>query len=271
MNLRQSLKEDFGLEILVQSGNGLRNDPFVLERCSATDATRTQLNLLRGLGRGRGEMWRLLQAEPIAPAVQCLRINTALFTRNQIITETRAYYFDVSRVDGVPDASIPLVEWTNPRTTFCAVYQIGWLHFDRVVEANKIKHLLDTSLQYSSFGAKAAIYVYGSADRSLQELTPAESRAKELRTVCNQISAMQPNAEAPWPVHTNEPFALQAFLSGDEMTIAGIAVLGTHFLKLRLTFFDDMKMRELMGETVHELAQFVRTSRCGTPISDVQH
>jgi hypothetical protein len=82
---------------------------------------------------------------------------------------------------------------------------------------------------------------------------------------------MRPNAEALGPVHTNEPFALQAFLSGEDMTIAGIAVLGPHFLKLRVTFFDDMKMRELMRETIHELAQFVQTSKLGSPMSNVQH
>ena len=73
MNLRQLLKADFEIEVLVQGGTGLADDPFVIEPCSGGGATRTQLNLLRGLERGRGELWRLLEAEPVAPAVQCLR------------------------------------------------------------------------------------------------------------------------------------------------------------------------------------------------------
>ena len=116
MNLRQLLKADFGIEVLVQGGTGLPEDPFVIEPCSAADATRTQLNLLRGLERGRGEQWRLLEAAPVAPAVQRLRIKTVLFTRDEIINETRGYYFDVSQVDGVPDAGTPLIEWGDPRT-----------------------------------------------------------------------------------------------------------------------------------------------------------
>jgi hypothetical protein len=184
MNLRQLLKADFGIEVLVQGGTGLADDPFVIEPCSATDATRTQLNLLRGLERGRGELWRLLEAEPVAPAVQCLRIKTVLFTRDEIINETRGYYFDVSQVDGVPDAGTPLIEWGDPRTTFSAMYQIGWLNFDRATPNNQSKDVLDTSLHYSSVAAKATIYIYDSADPFTQERSPVERRAKELQSVC---------------------------------------------------------------------------------------
>jgi hypothetical protein len=152
VRLRQSLKDDFGIEVLVEGGSGLRDDPFVIERCSVAGAARTQLNLLRGLERGRGELWRLLQAEPafdVAPAIQRLRIESVLFTQDEIITETRAYYFDVSKVDGVPDARAPLVEWSDPRTTFAAIYQIGWLHFDCAINNSQGKDVLDTALQYS--------------------------------------------------------------------------------------------------------------------------
>jgi hypothetical protein len=263
MNLRQSLKADFGIEILVEGGSGLPDDPFVIEPCSATAATRTQLNLLRGLGRGRGELWRLLEAEQVATAIQRLCIRTVLFTPDQIINETRRYYFDVSQVNGVPDAGAPLVEWEDPRTTFSATYQIGWLHFNRAIPNNQSKDVLDTSLQYSSVGAKATIYIYDSVDRLPRERSPAECRAKELKNVCDEIRAIYPNVEAPWPIHIVEPFALQALVSGEKMTIAGVAVLGRVFLKLRLTFFDDLKMRELMQETVQEVVRLAQTAGAG--------
>src|SRR5262245_27599504 len=110
MNLRDGLKADFGIDVLLERGIGLRDDPFVIEQCSSAEATRTQLNLLRGLGLGRRELWRLFLAEPapeVGPAIQRLRINAVLITQEQVITQTRAYYFDVSRVDGTPDAGGP--------------------------------------------------------------------------------------------------------------------------------------------------------------------
>jgi hypothetical protein len=272
MNLRQALKADFGIEVLVQGGCGLPDDPFVIEPCSAMEATRTQLNLLRGIERGRGELWRLLQAERVAPAVQRLRIKTVLLTRDQIIDETRRYYFDVGQVDGVPDAGVPFIEWADPRTTFVAPYQIGWLHFDGATANNKSKYILDTSLHYSSIGAKATIYIYDFVDRLRREGLPEECRARELESVCDEIRAFQPNLEAPWSVHVAEPFAFQAFLSDKDMTIAGVAVLGGRFLKLRLTFFDEPKMRELMDETVQETVRLAQTAGAGSArLSHARH
>lgn len=255
MSLRAALKEDFGIEVLLKSGTGSKSDPFLIEPCSALEATRTQLNLLRGLERGRGELWRLLTSEPareIGPAIQRLRIATVLFTENEIINETRAYYFDVNQVDGLPDASIPTTEWSDPRTKFSAPFQIGWLHFDQAIDNNASGDALAITLQYSSLGAKAAIYIYGSANASAQGVVK-----QELQAVCDQVRKMHPDAESPWPVSLIKPFALQYFLIGDDMSIAGVGVLGPHLLKLRLTYFDDFKMRELMGEAVRELAQLV--------------
>ena len=82
--------------------------------------------------------------------------------------------------------------------------------------------------------------------------------------MCDEIRALQPNLEAPWPVEIAEPFALQAFLSGEDMTIAGIALLGRLFLKLRLTFFDDPKMRELMQETIQDVVRLAQAAGAGS-------
>jgi hypothetical protein len=203
--------------------------------------------------------------------VQRLRIETILFTQDQIVTETRAYYFDISRVDGVPHAGVPLVEWTDPRSMFSALYQIGWLHFDRAVDNSRGNEVLDTTLFYSALGTKATIYVYDSVDR-LPELPLAERRAKELRLACDEVRAIHPDVEPPSSVYLIEPFAFQHFLAGEDITIAGVAALRKNFLKLRLTSVDDRKMRNLMDETVRELARFVRMSERGTFISShVRH
>ena len=203
-------------------------------------------------------MWRLLKCEPaeeVAPSLQRLRIEAISFTQSDVITETRGYYFDVSRVDGMPDAGTPLIEWADPRTTFSAVSQIGWLHFDKAIDNSQDRNVLDTSLLYSGLGAKATIYVYGSVVRSAQEFKFEECRSNELQSACDKVLALHPNAEKPWPVLLLEPFVLQHFLIGQDVSVAGIAVLGPHYLKLRLTYFDELKMRGLMSDTVRELAR----------------
>jgi hypothetical protein len=270
MTIREALKADFGIDVLIRGGSGRMVDPFVIDPCSSRDAIRTQLNLLRGLGRGRQELWRLLEAEAdreVAPTMQKLRIEAVSFTQVEIVTEVRSLYFDVSHIDGTPDASAPLIEWSDPRTTFCAPSQIGWLHFDRAIDNSQSDAVLDASLLYSALGAKAAIYIYGAADGRMEGVSSAEIRERELQLVCGQVQAAHPDAKTPWPVHFVEPFALQHFLIGDDMSIAGIAVLGPRYLKLRLTYFDDLKMRELMIGTIQELAKLA-SQKSQSSVSD---
>jgi hypothetical protein len=263
MSIRKALKADFGIDVLIERGVGLQSDPYVLEACSAADATRTQLNLLRGLGRGRGELWRLINVETgvgSAADLQKLRIESVRFTQQEIITETRAYYFDVSMVGGMPDAANPGAAWSDSRSRFSAEQQIGWLHFDRAIDNSGDSDRLDTSLQYSALLSKAAIYVYGSPDRSPSELSSADQRLAELHLVCEGVRLQHPGAEMVGAVVLAEPFVLQHFLIGDDMSVAGIADMGEHYLKLRLTYHDEPKMRELMSYTVSELSRLAMSA-----------
>ncbi len=260
MGIRELLAADFGIEVKVARGGGLRADPYVIEACSNVEAVRTQLSLLRGLGRGRCELWRLLGVETSVgenAGFQSVHIEAVRFTHEEIITEKRAIYFDTSAVEGVPDAGVPFVEWSDVRTPFTATSQVGWLHFDRTINNSIGKNSLDTSLFYSGAGAKATLYVYD-PDPSHAALSPLEVRSRELTAACSQVQLANPSARAPWPTLISGPFALQHYLIGNDLSVVGIAHLGRHALKLRLTYFDDLKMRELMKSTIHEFAALVK-------------
>lgn len=47
------------MNVRISAGIGHRNDPYVVEKCSAEESALTQVQLLRGLGRGLGELWRI--------------------------------------------------------------------------------------------------------------------------------------------------------------------------------------------------------------------
>jgi len=263
MDLRQALKSDVGIEVLVAEGEGLRTSPWVIEPCSADDATRTQLNVFRGLCRGRRELWRLLQAEPavdVGNHIHRLRIETISFTADKIFTETRAYYFDVSHVHGTPNAATPPPAWSDTRVSFTAAPQIGWLHFDQTIDNSRDQHL-DVTLLYSGWGAKAAIYVYEPSDRPKLQAPFRDVRESELSAVCDHILTLHPTALTPWQPHLVEPFLLRHLLIQDDMSVAGVAVDGAYFVKLRLTYFDDIKMRSLMNETIAELCSSINRPR----------
>ncbi len=258
MNLKDALKTDFGIEVLISKGIGAADDPFVIEPCSVLNAVRSQLNVLRGISRGRGELWRLLTAEDahdVGPSIQRLRIETVLFKPDEIVTETRGYYFDIGHVNGIPNANAPFIEWADSRTRFQASFQICWWHFDSLIDNKPDQAALDVTLQYSTIGAKAAIYIYGQSDQFLQT-----DIAREFLSVCDQVRVLYPNAETPWPETEIGPFKMQHFLIGEDLSVAGVGVLGSHYLKLRLTYFDDLKMRELMNASIRELCQLALNS-----------
>lgn len=262
MNIRSALKADFNIDVRITDGSGRRADPFVIEPCSAAEACRTQLNLLRGLGKGRGELWRLLEVETHqAGRMQSLHIEAILLTDAEVVTERRALFFDISAVAGLPDALPEVVEWRDDRTVLAAPFQVGWLHFDKAIDNKPGDGTLDASLLYSSAHAKATLYVYGwnASGPTMQQA--ADTRAGELARVCEEVRQLNPSAETPWPIAVHGPFALQHFLIEDNLSVAGIAVLGPHFVKLRLTYLDDPKMRELMSFTVNEFRGIVEDHR----------
>lgn len=258
MNLREALRADFGIEVRIEGGTGARTDPFVIEACSAADATATQLDLLRGLCRGRRELWRLLDVEAVgdgSPTLQKVNIETVRFSADQIYSETRAYYFDVRKVDGRPNAAQPPPVWSDARSDFSAPHQLGWLHFDRAIDNAAAGTELDVTLLYSGPAAKAAVYIYGAPEIHVARQAGLDARIEELEQVSNGILHQYPQAEAPWPRSENPPFLVRYFIVGDDLSLAGVADMGRHFVKIRLTFHDEPKMRELMNGTMRDLCR----------------
>lgn len=66
-----------------------------------------------------------------------------------------------------------------------------------------------------------------------------------------------PDLQDPWPQHQLGPFSTKVFLSGDDVTIVAVAVCGSFFVKLRLTHFDDPKVRSMMAFSFQALADVV--------------
>lgn len=253
MNVRELLKRDQGIEVRISAGIGRRDDPYVVDKCNEEEAALTQVQLLRGIGRGRGELWRIIEWTPcgVGSATEVIRIKAVHFTRTEIVTETRSVYFDTRAVAGTPHALHPLICWRGPAGSPILPYELGWLHFDKVINNTPSAGLFDHTIFYSGAGAKASVYVY---------TRPADSsertRDAELKIAVEAL--LNPKLKDPWPAIEVGPFAMKFFLSGDDMTVVGVAVSGLYFVKVRLTYFDDLKMRELMSATQDALAACVQ-------------
>lgn len=252
MNVRELLKRDHGIDVRISAGTGRRDDPYVVESCGAVEAALTQVRLLCGIARGLGELWRIIEWKPsdVGSATEVIRIEALRFTPTQIETTTRGVYFNTRVVVGTPHSLHPLTSWRGPPGSPILPYELGWLHFDETISNAPSADTFDQTILYSGAGAKASVYVY------VRSAADAGTRDEELKLA----SAMLLNAdlEDPWPVIEMGPFAMKFFLSGSDVTAVGVAVSGLYFVKVRLTYFDDPKMRELMNSTLKALGTCVQ-------------
>ncbi|HRQ96785.1 MAG TPA: hypothetical protein PK440_17575 [Candidatus Accumulibacter phosphatis] len=255
MNIRELLKRDHGIDLRISAGTGHRNDPYVVEKCGVEDAALTQVQLLRGIARGLGELWRIKEWKPydVGSVTEVIRIDALRFTPTQIETETRSIYFDTRAVAGDPFSLHPLTSWRGPSGSVVLPYELGWLHFDKTLKNAPFAGAFDQTILYSSAGAKASVYVYARSPGDTGGARDAElKRASAI--------LLSPELKDPWPVIEIGPFAVKFFLSGDDITVVGVAVSGLYFVKVRLTYFDDLKMRELMNTTLNALAACVQNA-----------
>lgn len=248
MNIRELFKRDQAVDVRVSEGNGRKDEPYIVESCAAEVAALTQLNLLRAIGRGLGELWRIVEWKPgeIGSATEVIRIQAVRYTPTEIETTTRGIYFDTRAVVGMPYLLHPLPCWSAPSGLPTLPYELGWLHFDGVTDNALSSHTFDQTVFYSGEGAKASIYVYSRAAAGA-----AGTRDGELERA--SAALFRSELQDPWPPFELGPFIFKFFLSASDVTAVGVGVSGAYFVKMRLTFFDDPKMRDLMSETIRAL------------------
>ncbi|HOF42100.1 MAG TPA: hypothetical protein PLD73_18680 [Candidatus Hydrogenedentes bacterium] len=256
MNIRQLLKRDHGIDVRISAGIGRRDDPYVLDKCDVEEAALTMLQLLRGLGRGLDELWRIIEWTPsgVDATTEVIRIEVVRFTETEIETTTRGVYFDTSAVSGAPHTLHPLISWQGSSGVPALPFELGWLHFDQVFNNAASDGLFDQTILFSGAGAKASVYVYTRSSGN-----GGETRDAELERAAAVV--LTAGLQDPWPVIEVGPFAVKCFLSRTDMTLVGVALCGPYFVKVRLTYFDDLKMREMMNASLMALGACVTCAR----------
>lgn len=255
MNVRELLKRDHGIEVRISGGTGRRHDPYVVENCSVEEAALTQVQLLRGIACGLNVLWRIKEWSPcdICSATEVIVVETLWFTPTQVETEILGVYFDTRAVAGDPCSMHPLISWQGPPGSPILPYELGWLHFNKALNDSPTTGTFDHTVVYGGPGAKASIYVYA---RSAGDAGGV--RDAELERCASAAISLNPDLDDPWPVIEMGPFAMKVFLSGGDITVVGLAVSGMYFVKVRLTYFDNSKMRELMTSTLMVLGACVQ-------------
>src|SRR4051794_29233800 len=78
--LGETLKRDFGLVLRIGGGTGQsRDNPIIVLPQSDAEADQTEMQLLRGLGKGRKILWRTLSITPMSLPVLKVRAPAGAF------------------------------------------------------------------------------------------------------------------------------------------------------------------------------------------------
>ena len=103
MNVREMLKEDFGVDLPIKGGfgNSIDNPVILIKEGQLNDYVAVEYSYLKYIGFGRRITWETLGQELITHGdrkIDKIKIKTRQPTETGLITQVENYYFDITDV-----------------------------------------------------------------------------------------------------------------------------------------------------------------------------
>jgi len=239
LSIAPLLKSRFDIDVDIGTGNGTRDDPIIVLPTSASEAARTELLVLRGIGKLRGMMWRTISVSNAMLDDQSSvrrKIETISIEDDQFITQTESFYFlRKAAVDNEVLQSTEVIAHQDKDSGLLFPYEIGWLHFDEIV--NYPSESLGYSLSYNAPGIKATIYVYP-RDPDTPKPTAVVDELNRFRDEILEVHGPD-KIKSIGEIGYSDNVANYLFADeGDSQSYFALMVCATpsHFIKLRVTF-----------------------------------
>jgi hypothetical protein len=260
--LKILLKKDFDLELDIAGGTGQSvGDPIIVWSSSESEASKTEFFVLRGLGQGRGILWRSLGASVVPSSygkVLQRKIETKDVRPKQIISQVENYYFQRSELP--PSVHPPYAEFTvhnDRRIAIAFPYELSWLHFDEFIDYESRAPGSGYSLAYNAPGIKATVYIYPIGDRPLNYLSELTRARGDVVSIYGENSIHH-----DWGIQDRKDHALYFFIPSDEpsyLSLILVSIKGDHFVKVRCSFVDEPLLREVSDDFLGSLMNLIRT------------
>lgn len=256
VNIREMLKRDFGLDLHISGGLGQRkDDPIVILDTSPLAASFTQMQVLRGIGKGRGVLWRTLARTPVqdaSTALEQVKIETKEVTNTEVITQVENYYFDIS-ASIQKGGSLPLAVTTSKGCSHNLPYELGWLHYDGSVDNEPHNPGLGQSVAYGAPGTKVTIYVYDKQQTNIPSSIEAEPVIREFENAQSDLLKAHPAATPLAPAFSGKALHIRPFEVDGDVSLVALGVCRGKFVKARLTHVDDPILREVAKQFFSEM------------------
>jgi hypothetical protein len=246
ITLHDLLLRDEGADLPIRGGFGQsRDEPIVVDHSDPELVGETQMLVLRGLSRGRGIFWRCLARNLLGdkwPGIEQFKIETVELTASKLITQTENYYFDLSGMiagGATGTHSAPICYYDN--SGLCFPYEIGWLHFNDIIDNEPQAPGLGVTLRYGAPGIKGTVFVY---DRQRRDI-PSNINDPWVQAEFEEasVAATMRSEVAPWPEPLpNGAYLVRYWALGDDAqdaTVLWMAVARGKLVKARLTWHRD--------------------------------
>ena len=269
--LRERLLSDFGVDLPIRDGTGIRGAPIVVAGANLQHCVDVQMQVLHCLGKGRRAAWRLLGQEVVAPERRVVRaaIETVVAHEQEVVTQQEAIYFVLEALpqDGTT-LSLPVPSgFVDPRSGVRLPSQLGWLHLSSATDSEPRSPGRGWTVAYESLVIEGTVHVYDQGGRQHTDDVESARVVEEFRSVVAEALGANPGAEIEHQAMFRNPsgrglcFLAILDLPGDSMTAVLLTVQNGCFVKARLTF--DATEREF-GRMAHEsMEAFVDAVRPG--------
>ncbi len=252
MNLKSMLHRDFGLDLMITGGFGQSPDaPIVVTAKSYEDAALTEVLVLRGIGKGRGILWRILEKtiqKQENSWLEKVKIETKQVTEEEVITQRENYYFTVSMPSSRYKFLPMVVDIETSMTEFSLPYEIGWLHFDKLINNEPQNPGLGQTIAYGAPGIKATVYVYDKGLSNIPKGVDSPIVRNEFKEAVIDMVKLNSELELMGLSEESDTIILQNVAQGGDQ---GFVAMMTHqglFVKLRITHVRDPLLTKLVSE-----------------------
>jgi hypothetical protein len=248
LSLKELLKKDFDLNLNIAGGGGQsRQDPIILLDQDPLASWTTTARILGALGKGRRILWRSIGHAPLVHGERLLmqvKIETKQVTAVELITQVENYYFDMTVSGHSKDPLCPIVYW-DQRTHLWLPYEIGWLHFEHVIDNELVAPGLGQTIAYSAPCMKATIYVYGGQLSTIPPDLDAPIARNELDRAVSHFRTRCPTATEIGELSKRKKLLIRRFLTDLDLSVVALGVSGGTFVKVRVTCTRDYPFAEL--------------------------
>lgn len=254
MSLKEMLLHDFGLDLPITGGLGQSpNDPIIISSSSPEEVAHTEVNVLRCIGKGRRIFWRTLEKSSQAQGglwLEKIKIETKQITEKEIITQRENYYFLVE-TQALEEKPIPVaVKIGTGKAAISLPTEIGWFHFDSIIDNEPSHPGLGQTLYYGAPGSKVTIYVYNSQLSDIPDGVDSEIIRGEFKKAVLDILKLNQEVKLTGQPQKGETLLLQGIEQGENLGLLALKAHNSKFIKLRLTHFRDPLLLDLATESL---------------------